>query len=207
MRFHFVEQARLPRLAWCARVARGSEEVVVACGRDVETGPERFFEGAWSAPFAGSDPAAASVVCGTAGVLRPGAVAFVASSDRLSPVFSVEAGDARFVSNSPVFAASAAQASPDPIHPFYPYDWLALWRAGRFAPDGTLPLAGGRRLHVHLARSSWPTPAAPSASSSTRRRPSPATSPPTGTCSRGASRRSSTTPRTAAASSPTGRSP
>lgn len=150
MRLRFVEEATLPRLAWCARIVRGSDEVVVSCGRDVETGPQSFVEGAWNGPFAGSDPAAASVVCGTGGVLRPGAVAFVASSDRLSPLFSVTAADARYVSNSPVFAASAAEATPDPIHPFYTYDLLALWRAGRFAPDGTLPLAGGRRLHVHM---------------------------------------------------------
>ncbi len=150
MRFRFVEEATLPRLAWCARIAPGSDEVVVSCGRDVETGPRSFVEGAWKGPFAGSDPAAASVVCGTGGVLRPDAVAFVASSDRLSPLFSVVAADARYVSNSPVFAASAAEATPDPSHPYDTYDLLALWRAGRFAPDGTLPLAGGRRLHVHM---------------------------------------------------------
>ena len=47
MRFHFSEIKTLPKLAWCARVAKGGEVVEVLHGPAVETFQNYFFEGAW----------------------------------------------------------------------------------------------------------------------------------------------------------------
>ena len=128
----------------------GAPWVHVAHGPGVETRPRAFCEAAWDGPFARFEPVGATVLAGTAAESSGGEVRFRPSSDRLSPIFSVEREGALFVSNSPVFAMARAGVAPEPLHPFYAYDLMRIWREGLLCRAGELRLAAGQRLRVHF---------------------------------------------------------
>lgn len=152
MAFRYRQLAHLPRLAWCARLQAGSPEATVYHGRDVEVVPDRFIEGAWNADFSSNENLAdATVICGTGGCLRDDAVWFTSSTDRICPIFSLIKGDAIYVSNSPMFVLSASGERPDPVHPFYPYDWIRMWRAGLHWPAGPLRTASSIPFRIHFS--------------------------------------------------------
>ncbi|HEY1328362.1 MAG TPA: hypothetical protein VGI14_15580 [Casimicrobiaceae bacterium] len=148
MRFRYRQIASLPPLAWRARVDRGQDTVVVFHGTRVEAREQAFVEGAWDGDF-GSLDLRSTVLCGTGGVASRDGVRFHASTDQHGVLFSVRSRDAIHVSNSPAFAMAGAGEAPDPIYPFYPYDLVAIFRAGLHRPDGGLRLASGNTLHVH----------------------------------------------------------
>jgi hypothetical protein len=68
-RFRFHCNPTLPRLAWCAKVARGADVVVVEHGAWVETGDRFFAEGAWDGPFEEPHLRDADVMLGSGGTL------------------------------------------------------------------------------------------------------------------------------------------
>ena len=67
----------LPRLAWCAKIARGSGAVVVEHGDWVETGEAFFAEGAWNRPVDDARMAEAEVMLGSGGAVSDGRIAYV----------------------------------------------------------------------------------------------------------------------------------
>jgi len=150
MRLRFEQRPELPLLAWCARVELGVSEVRVLHGAGVDTREDGFVEGVWNGPFEAFDFLDASVQCGTGGSSRGGRLRFGGSSDQQSLIFSLAGPRALFVSNSATFAMMAAGEEPDPLHPFYSYDLIAIWRAGLHCPDGRIPLRSGRTLGVHM---------------------------------------------------------
>jgi hypothetical protein len=111
--FRFHANATLPRLAWCAKVTRGSVVVVVEHGAWVETGPGFFAEGAWNRPFAEPSFAAAEVMLGSGASLGGGRVAFTPTTHTMERLYSVGSADARLVANSLPFLLEAAQAKLD----------------------------------------------------------------------------------------------
>jgi hypothetical protein len=150
MRLRFEPRPELPVLAWCARVEPGAGEVRVLHGAGVDTRADGFVEGPWNGSFEAFDFLDATVHCGTGGRTRGDRMRFAGSSDRQAPIYSVAVPGALFVSNSATFALVAAGEEPDPLHPFYNYDVIAIWRAGLHCPDGRLPLRSGRTLGIHL---------------------------------------------------------
>jgi hypothetical protein len=149
--FRYHPIPTLPQLAWCARVDRGKDAVSVFHGNLVEADPRGFVEGAWNGSFASLSFTAATVVVGTGGVLEHDRVRFSASTDQLSPLFSIVKAGAVYISNSPAFVMTAAGEEPDDIYPFYPYDLVRIYRQGLYCQDGRLRLRSARSLHVHYA--------------------------------------------------------
>ena len=139
----------LPMLAWCAVVDQGRETVRVFHGSAVETGPDFFVTGAWDGPFGEAGFMEASIMSGTGGRMRNGGLSFTASTDTLSPLFSVRAAGKLVVSNSPVFALQTAGDAPDPLYPYYAYDIPKGLRQGLLCPDLVLPSCSGAGLHMH----------------------------------------------------------
>ena len=149
LRLRFDRRPELPLLAWCAHLDPRSGTVRVAHGEGVEARDDAFFEGAWSGDFVAFDPLASPVRCGTGGALREGRLQLTPGTDRQNPLFSIRRRDGTWVSNSPMFAMAAAGEEPDPIYPFYPYDFVSFWRAGLYWPSGPLRLGSGRKLCMH----------------------------------------------------------
>ena len=149
MRFQYHEVATLPPLAWCAHVSRGNDAVAVFHGSLVETQSRGFVEGMWNGTFASLDFTDATVVVATGALAHPHHLQFSTSTDHLSPLFSIAKGDSVYVSNSPTFVLSMSGEEPDPVYPFYPYDFVRIYRQGLFCPDGRLRLRSASKLGVH----------------------------------------------------------
>ena len=77
MRFVYQKADSLPRLAWCARLSRGSLEVPVRHGPWVETREDRFFEGAWEGDFGAGRFDEAVAFTGSGGIVGPTGTTFV----------------------------------------------------------------------------------------------------------------------------------
>lgn len=150
MRFRYHPIPTLPRLAWCARVHRGSDIISVLHGGWVETHPRGFVEGAWNDSFALLNFTAATIVCGTGGALEHGRVRFSTSTDQLGALFTIVKANSVYVCNSPAFVLTAAGEALDDIYPFYPYDLLRIFRQGLHRPDGHLRLRSRISLGVHF---------------------------------------------------------
>jgi len=151
IQFEFVAVETLPPLAWCARLKRGDRTATVFHGRSVETTPGFFAEAAWNDDFTAAGLLAATVLCGTGGACGARGFVFRASTDGQSPLFSVRKGNVVHVSNSPVFALAASGERPDPLHPFYSYDLLRIFRRGVHGSRETLRTASPEAvLGVHF---------------------------------------------------------
>ena len=150
MNLKYIQANNLPKLAWCALLRKNSNRVDVYHGSQVETQPDFFAEGAWNGAFSAHDFLNATILSGTGAVCEPDQLHICTSTDKLSPVFSIRQADTVFISNSPLFALSAAGETPDPAYPFYAYDLLRIWRQGLNCPDGTFRTASGTPLHIHI---------------------------------------------------------
>ena len=150
MEFVYEKLEHLPKLAWCARVVRHLDTVQVFHGSQVETRPTGFVEGAWNGPFESLSLSTATVLCGTGAQLEGSRVRFCASSDRLSPLFSIAKHEAIWVSNSPLFVLSAAGEKPNSIYPFYMYDLIQMWRHGLYNLSGRLKTSSNSPMCVHF---------------------------------------------------------
>ena len=125
MRFVYTETETLPRLAWCARVGRGSAEVFVEHGPWVEARERFFFEGGWAGDFDAGDPAAAAACLGSGGLLADEGVVFVTPTHMLERLHAVRLRDELIVSNSLAFALARAGDSCDPAYKFYHFDLMS----------------------------------------------------------------------------------
>lgn len=149
-KFEFVPVNTLPKLAWCARVCKNSDTVTVFHGDQVETGPDFFAEGAWNGDFSGFGLGRADIVCGTGGRLQEDKVWLSSSTDALAPLFSIQKPDAIHVSNSPIFVLAITGEQLDPLHPYYSYDLVRIFRQGLRGVNNTLHTATGAALGVHF---------------------------------------------------------
>jgi len=150
MRFEYQRVDSLPRLAWCARIARGASRASVRHGPWIETRDDRFFEGAWEGDFAEGRFDEAAAFTGSGGIARASELTFVGSMNRFEWLYSVRVGDELLISNSLVFALVESGDAPDLAYPYYYADLLAIFRAGVTRPErGWLPTRLGRRLYLH----------------------------------------------------------
>lgn len=147
MILEYREYEQLPRLAWLARLSRGSGRAVVSHGPWVETNERFFLEGAWDGPFQEGGFDCSLMLMGSGGIADASGVLFCGAAHPLERLFVLEHGDDLLVSSSLVFALTAGEADLDPDHVPYQADFLEFQRGLRHHV-GTLPLRGGRRVTV-----------------------------------------------------------
>ena len=148
MAFSYQRHDHLPALAWCARMKRGSREVVVMHGGWVETRGHFFCEGAWNGDFEPGDLDAASIFLGSGARLYGDAVLFVLPTHVLERIYSIRIGDELLVSNSLPFVLAQAGDSLDPTYKHYQSDLLTVMRGiGRGCRS--IPSRDGRAIGVH----------------------------------------------------------
>ena len=148
MRFTFQRNDELPRLAWCARLERGSSTVHVVHGPWVETRDEFFFEGGWNGAFSAAKPSAATTCLGSGAELAGGdAVRFVTPTHMLERLHAIESGNALWLSNSLVFLLAMAGEELDERYPFYHFDLMTNMRGyRRYLP--AVRMKSGRSVRV-----------------------------------------------------------
>lgn len=147
--FRFHCNPTLPRLAWCAKVARNAD-VVVEHGPWVETGTGFFVEGAWNRAFGEPDLDGAEAMLGSGGTLIGDRVAFTPTTHTMERLYSVEAASAVLVSNSLPFLLKAAQTKLDVQNWSYERHLMTFLR-GYVKADKKLRVERGMtvRLHYH----------------------------------------------------------
>lgn len=105
MKFKYLLNKELPRLAWCAVVLKDSDEVNVYHGIDIETKMNFFVEGAWNGDFMRADFDTANFFMGS-GAKKTGqgkGVLFSTSNHTLERLYSFKENDVMYVSNSMPF--------------------------------------------------------------------------------------------------------
>jgi hypothetical protein len=133
----------LPRLAWCARMRVGADEVLVRHGPWVETRDDCLFEGAWDGPFDAGRPEEAVTLVGTGARATPHGVVFAASSTLHDRLYSTRVGDELLVSNSLTFLLVEAGDEPDPEYPYYAGDFVLHALRGIRRRRRTIPTRRG----------------------------------------------------------------
>lgn len=149
MKLKFELISSLPRLAWCARVRRGEDVVLVRHGPWVETTEDCFFEGAWDSPFESSRFDEAVMLAGSGGRLIQGGIVFAAPGHMLERIQSIRVGDELYVSNSFTFLLVQAGDEPDINYPNYFFDFLNYYRVGIRTTEKSVRTRNQRHVHLH----------------------------------------------------------
>ncbi|HEU4618765.1 MAG TPA: hypothetical protein VFV10_12050 [Gammaproteobacteria bacterium] len=148
LELRFLENSTLPRLAWCARLTAGRDDIAVEHGAWVETGADWFFEGAWKGPFDAHAFSRSEIVLGSGAALRDGELWFTPTTHTMERLYSVAAGPAVFVSNSLAYVLEASGSHLDRRNWSYESRLLTFLLGYRKAAKH-MRLAGGRILSVH----------------------------------------------------------
>lgn len=114
----------LPPLAWVATVNRGSEDVRVQHGSQVEVEDDWFAEAVWDGTFDRDGLLVARNIFGSAGARVDNGLQVFASTALVDRIITAESTDSIVVSNSfaLILAATGAELDPD-------YDYDAEWQA------------------------------------------------------------------------------
>lgn len=147
MRFDFRLDDSLPRLAWCARITRDADAVIVRHGPWVETSARLFFEGAWNGAFGEGRPSLATACFGSGAELSDRGVRFVTPTHMLERIHLMAVGDAVVVSNSLAFVLAETGEAVDPAYKFYHFDLMTNMRGYRRYLRA-VPLKSGQQLRV-----------------------------------------------------------
>ncbi|HET7306582.1 MAG TPA: hypothetical protein VFK24_02040 [Gammaproteobacteria bacterium] len=148
LKFEFLRNEHLPRLAWCARISRDSDAVQIEHGDWVETRDNFFVEGAWDGAFDGGALDEARVLLGSGGQLLDDAVVFYATTHTMERLQSVRVGDDLFISNSFAYLLTATGDSPDVNYRFYERDFITFLK-GRRAAARAVPTMLKRHVHLY----------------------------------------------------------
>jgi hypothetical protein len=146
--FRLTTRATLPRLAWCARVGKGKQEVGVDCGPWVEGNAGFFCEGAWSGSFERNDFPEALTFTGTGAVTRGDRLVFCAPTDTLQGLYSLRLGDSILCSNSMAFLLQQAGDGIDGRYLYYDFDMMSIMDGLRDCRKH-VPTRAGNRVHMH----------------------------------------------------------
>ncbi|BDS06787.1 hypothetical protein NT6N_18270 [Oceaniferula spumae] len=142
----------LPRFSWGAKIqiANQQAEVFHGSGVEISDSGHALVEGAWNGSFSDFNFANSTTFSGTGIVQEESSLLFCSSTDRLSPVFSIQKDGYTYVSNSYVFAMQLSDTAPHPLYPFYNHDILRHWRKGDHAQAGRLHLDDGHWMNMHV---------------------------------------------------------
>ncbi|HYG79461.1 MAG TPA: hypothetical protein VD861_03695 [Pyrinomonadaceae bacterium] len=150
MRFEFRQIETLPRLAWCARLTKSQQAVVVRHGAWVETREHFFFEGAWNGTFPEGELNGATVCLGSGAALTDAGALFSAPTHMLERLHTIRVGGELVVSNSLAFALAEADDSYDLDYKFYHFDLMSNMKGLRKYKDRVRTRKGNVvRLHYH----------------------------------------------------------
>jgi hypothetical protein len=143
----FEECPSVPRLAWCAVYEADSRILTVYHGSWVETGQERFFEGAWNGDLAG-DGFCDAFMTGTGGRIARDSITFVAPSHTLDRLNVIRKARTTIVSNSFPFILAMAGEELDDDFLFYDSLWASIRRGlGRY--ERSLRMNGGGEVSLY----------------------------------------------------------
>jgi hypothetical protein len=148
MSFAFVEEPRLPPLAWTARLVQKDPVVVVRHGSAVETRRSLFFEGAWDGEFSAGRFADALTFSGSGATLTDVGVLFSSSTHTLDRLHFIRVADSLIVSNSLAFLFQEAEDSADPAYWYYDADLISIVE-GLNRHRATIPTARGNTIHLY----------------------------------------------------------
>ncbi len=113
-----------PSLAWVAQCS--DNEVVLAHGSRVETGPEWFAEAVWDGPFAEGRFDQTDVVFGSGGRVSGGTVTFGSSGPTVDRLVSIQVRNHVYVSNSLVALCATLNLSVDPLSDDYYWSFRSI---------------------------------------------------------------------------------
>jgi hypothetical protein len=122
-------RARLPALAFAARITVGSPTVAVTCGAAVEVDDRGIIAGAWAGPFADRAYDRAVTAVGTGLRLTDAGIVAVVGSASASALFFSRVGPRLVIANTLAFALAAAEDQLIASYPFYTND-LATFVVG-----------------------------------------------------------------------------
>jgi hypothetical protein len=125
-KFQLKTRATLPRLAWCARVGKGEQEISVDCGPWVEGDAGSFCEGAWSGDFSLKDLPGALTFTGTGGVIRDDKLVYCAPTHTLQALYLLRVGKEILCSNSLAFLLQQAGDDIDSSYLNYDLDIMSI---------------------------------------------------------------------------------
>ena len=126
MRLRLQEHAPLPALSWCAEVKKGSEEVHVLHGPQVEVGDDYFVEGAWSEPFGERGFHRSAVLMGSGGVIIDDALLVCTPTHTAERLHVLREESRLLVSNSMAFLLERSGASLEPGYIPYHSDLISI---------------------------------------------------------------------------------
>ena len=149
--FRFTENSHLPRLAWCAKLARATASVLVEHGPWVETGSSYFAEGVWNGAFAQPNFVTAEIMLGSGGSLHHGKPAFTPTTHTMERLYSLRRNDELFVSNSLAYVLEATESRLNPKNWSYESALMTFLRGYKRAV-GQLRLADDRIVEIHYHR-------------------------------------------------------
>ncbi len=146
--FHITEKAALPRLAWCARVARGTQDVIVDCGKWVEGDAGFFCEGAWSGDYRLRDFPEALTFSGSGAVIRQDEVLFCAPTHTLQALYLLKQANEVICSNSLAFLLQQCTDDIDSRYKAYDFDVMSIM-FGLKDYTKHIPTRAGNRIHLY----------------------------------------------------------
>jgi hypothetical protein len=132
----------LPRLSWCARIAKSSEVVSVLHGPWVEARGNFFIEGAWAGDFSQGSFLDSDSLVGTGAVVTSEGITFATPSHPLQRLHFIQRDECVYASPSLVFALAASGSTLDPTYIPYQSDLQQLVK-GISTHVGAIPLSGG----------------------------------------------------------------
>lgn len=147
-KFHLKEMATLPRLAWCARVAKEVQEVSVDCGGWVEGDSGFFCEGAWSGDFRLKDFTGALTFTGSGGVARQDDVVFCAPTHTLQALYLMRQAGEVVCSNSLAFLLQQCGDDIDTRYKAYDFDMMSIMYGLRQYTKH-IPTRAGNRVYLY----------------------------------------------------------
>ena len=146
--FRLNETTALPRLAWCARIAQGTQEVAVDCGAWVEGDAGVFCEGAWSGDYARKGFPEALTFTGTGGAIRHDGVVFCAPTHTLQALYLLRQAGEVACSNSLAFLLQQCGDDIDSRYKAYDFDMMSIMYGLRDYTK-SLPTRAGNRVHLY----------------------------------------------------------
>lgn len=146
--FQFIASARLPMLAWVARIA-GSNQAIVRHGTGVEVAGRFFAEAIWTEDFARGELLQSDCLFGSGGEILPDGIGFASSIAVTDWLFETIRDEVVFVSNSlPLLLAEAGDRLDPRFSGYAAINESIVGGISDYAD--TLPTEHGQvRRHVH----------------------------------------------------------
>lgn len=149
MHIKYEQIDTLPHLAWCARVMKHDDTVIVSHGPRVETRETFFCEGAWNGEFEHGSFEQATSFMGSGGALHEKGIVFVTPTHFLEQLYLIRKKGEILVSNSLAFIIAEANDYYDPSYNHYIADLIDFHDRGLRKTHTSLPTLGNSKVHLY----------------------------------------------------------